>query len=240
MGFPWEHGLAATMSAMRLCDLVGVDPSTRQHTYYLTLLAYVGCSADAVQKDRIYEGPIVADIVPVIWGGSLQQLRVLVHALPETGATRPAGLAQVLRRLPRAVADLPAEQLGLCEVAQLISKRLGLPPEVGGAFHYLTDRWDGRGLLRRASGEELPLALRIALLARDAAYWATVAGADVAARVVAQRAGKAHDPNLAKILAAHRHKVLDVEPGDSSQAQTVPAVFRPWRHKLGKFWEHDV
>ena len=89
MGFPWEHGLAATMSAMRLCDLVGVDPSTRQHTYYLTLLAYVGCSADAVQKDRIYEGPIVADIVPVIWGGPLQQLRVLVRALPDPGASRP-------------------------------------------------------------------------------------------------------------------------------------------------------
>ena len=89
------------MSAMRLCDLVGVDPSTRQHTYYLTLLAYVGCSADAVQKDRIYAGPIVEEIVPVIWGGPVQQLRVLVRALPDAGASRPASLAQVLRRLPR-------------------------------------------------------------------------------------------------------------------------------------------
>jgi HD-GYP domain-containing protein (c-di-GMP phosphodiesterase class II) len=213
MGFAWEHGLAATLSAMRLCDLVAVDAPTRQQAYYVSLLTYVGCNADAAVKAGIFGGPIEQHIVRVIWGGPLDQMRLLLRMLPQPEAPRRTALTQVAAGLPRALRHLPREQLGLCEVAQLMSRRLSLPAEVDAAFYYLTERWDGSGLLRRGRAEELPLALRIALLARDAAYWTSIAGADVAARVMLQRGGKAHDPGLAKVLAGHRHEVLgDVTP----------------------------
>jgi hypothetical protein len=38
MGFPFEHGLHATLTTMRLCEALGVDEETVSHTYYACLL----------------------------------------------------------------------------------------------------------------------------------------------------------------------------------------------------------
>lgn len=208
MGFDWEHGLSATTSAMRLCDALGTDAATRQQAYYLSLLTYVGCTADAAEKAGIYGGPLTEQIVGVIWGGRSEMLRVVARMLPEPGASLPVAAAQTIARLPRALAHHPHEQLALCEVAQLMSRRLGLPEQVSQAFFYLTERWDGAGALRRGRGPELPLALRIALVARDGAYLAAAHGPEAAGRVIRERAGRAHDPVVAGALATHLGDVI--------------------------------
>lgn len=43
----------------------------------------------------------------------------------------------------------------------MLAERLGLPPSVNKLFAFLTERWDGKGILDRATGEEIPLPLRI-------------------------------------------------------------------------------
>lgn len=220
MGFQWGHGLAATLSAMRLCDLVGVDSSTRQDTYYLSLLTYVGCTADAAEKSGIYGGPITENIVGVIWGSQLEKLRVVTRMVPEPGASPVAAAVQLARGMPKALAHHPREQLALCEVAQMTSRRLGLPESVADTFHYLTERWDGGGALKRARGDELPLALRIALVARDGSFLATVGGQAYASRIIQERAGRAHDPQIAKLLAKHSGDVLHADPAQPTD--TVP------------------
>jgi len=42
----FEHALRATRYAMRLCEQIGADAATTQASYYVTLLLYVGCTAD--------------------------------------------------------------------------------------------------------------------------------------------------------------------------------------------------
>ena len=42
MGFPFEHGLHATLMAQRLAGLLGVDAETMSQTYYCCLLTYSG------------------------------------------------------------------------------------------------------------------------------------------------------------------------------------------------------
>ena len=42
--------------------------------------------------------------------------------------------------------------VALCEVGEMLAERLGLPSSMRGLFVTLTERWDGKGPLRRASG----------------------------------------------------------------------------------------
>ncbi|WP_402463853.1 HD domain-containing phosphohydrolase [Isoptericola aurantiacus] len=207
LGFPWAHGLEATAAAMRLSDLADADPATRKQAYFLSLLLFAGCTADASEKAALFGGP-TEPIIGVIWGGTLEQMRVVLRALPEPDAPAVVGLGQAGARLPRALAQHRREQLALCEVAQHMAEHLGLGTVVGDALAHLTDRWDGAGVLRRGRGDEIPLALRIALVARDASYQAVLGGTERAAAVVTRRAGKAHDPRLARLVANHHREVL--------------------------------
>ncbi|MEG3614024.1 HD domain-containing phosphohydrolase [Isoptericola haloaureus] len=207
MGFPWAHGLEATAATMRLCDVAGVDDAVRRQAYYLSLLAYAGCAADATVKAGIFGGPITESIVDVIWGSRREQRGVMLRSLPDPGASVPVVVGQTVARLPRAAAYEPREYLALCEVAQHLTRHLGLGG-VAEDLHHLTDRWDGTGVLGRGRGEEIPTALRLTLVARDAAHHAAAGGSAHAAAVVADRAGRAHDPRLAGLLARHHQDVL--------------------------------
>ncbi|NNU27212.1 HD domain-containing phosphohydrolase [Isoptericola sediminis] len=207
MGFPWAHGLEATAATMRLCDVAGADEAVRRQAYFLSLLAYAGCAADATVKAEFFGGPITESIVDVIWGTRREQMGVVLRSLPDPGAPVPAAVGQTVARLPRAVAHEPREQLALCEVAQHLSRHLGLDG-VADDLHHLTDRWDGSGVLGRGRGEEIPTALRIVLVARDAAHQASVGGSGYAADVIADRAGRAHDPWVAGMLVRHHHEIL--------------------------------
>ena len=103
----------------------------------------------------------------------------------------------------------------------MLSGRLGLPARVRDLFALMTERWDGRGRLRRARGDEIPMALRIAHVGRDAAFQCLRGGAGYAAGVVASRRGKAFDPAVAVALADGAGEILAVEPGRSAWAEAL-------------------
>jgi HD-GYP domain-containing protein (c-di-GMP phosphodiesterase class II) len=92
-----------------------------------------------------------------------------------------------------------------------------LPTAIHGLFRQLTERWDGKGQPGRVSGEEIPLPLRIAHVARDAAFQCTLGGEAFAAGVIRRRAGGAFDPAIAARLAAGADEILAVE-GDAWEA----------------------
>src|SRR5919106_3416959 len=82
MGFPFEHGLHATLMAQRLADLLGVDSETESHVYYCSLLMYTGCTTDADIALRIFAVDRTASITPVQFGSAAQMLGGVVRALP--------------------------------------------------------------------------------------------------------------------------------------------------------------
>src|SRR5687767_13586595 len=47
LGQPMEHVLRQTVIATRLADHAGLDTETREAVYYVSLLAWVGCTADS-------------------------------------------------------------------------------------------------------------------------------------------------------------------------------------------------
>ncbi|MQA92924.1 MAG: hypothetical protein GEU90_22330 [Gemmatimonas sp.] len=74
MGFPFEHGLHATLMAMRLADLANVDADTASQTYYACLLTYSGCTTDAEESTRIFGQSMTEHLTPVEHGSRAQSL----------------------------------------------------------------------------------------------------------------------------------------------------------------------
>jgi HD-GYP domain-containing protein (c-di-GMP phosphodiesterase class II) len=201
MRFPFEHGLHSTLTAMRLAERLGVDRETASQTYYACLLTYSGCTADAEILVETFGGSMAAHFAPVTFGSEREQLSGVVRALPTPESSAPVRAIQIARRLPKAARERDPHLAAICEVAQMLSERLGLPKPVGELFVHLTERWDGKGYLRRAKGEEIPLPVRITQVARDATLQRMLGGDELAVRIVRERAGHAFDPEVANCLA---------------------------------------
>ncbi len=225
MGFPFEHGLHATLMTMRLAEILDIGEEMASQTYYASLLMYSGCTTDSDLALEIFAGSRTEHLTPAMFGSRMQGLGGVMRAVrdPEDAALRPFDTAG---RLVRAARFRQPHFAAICEVAEMLANRLGVPDSVSGLFPYLTERWDGKGVLGRAKAEELPLPIRIIHVARDAAYQQMVRGDDDVAETVRSRAGHAFDPAIAEalatawpeILAAARvggsvwDVVLDVEP----------------------------
>lgn len=228
MGFPFEHGLHATLMATCLADLLGVERETKRHSYYLSLMVYVGCTTDAYQGTQIFAGQQTENFIPFLFGSNIEQARGALRAMPPPDARGPARLYETAKRVPRALAENQGHQRSLCEVAAMISDRLGMPVEYTQMFHFFTDRWDGKGLLRRAAREEIPMPLRIGMVARDIAFQRLIGGEEHALKTVTSRSGEAFDPDVVDTFAANAGEVFEAgNPGDSAWQATLAAEPEP-------------
>ena len=200
---------------MRLGDRLGVDVETASQTFYATLLAHVGCTADAEIGAEIFGTNTATHILPTLFGSRTEMLVAILRTLPDPGSSPVARTAQIARRLPKAAAHNRVHLATVCEVGQMLTRRLGLPTSVQQLFAHITERWDGKGFPGRAKREEIPLPMRITHVARDATLQLTLGGIERAATVVQARAGGAFDPAIAALLADEAHELMAPE-GDGS------------------------
>src|SRR5436190_16611350 len=146
MGQPLEHGLRTAMAALRLAELAGLGRDELGEVYYVALLHYVGCSAEA-QVDADFLGDEIAarpGLVGTLFGSRVEMARVgLRHLHPELPAHRRAIVA--VRSAPVMLAEFRRWAQGHCEVAQLIGDRLELGSTVRASLGMLSERWDGKG-----------------------------------------------------------------------------------------------
>ena len=229
MGFPLEHGFHATLMASRLCDLLDVDVETSNQVYFASMIMYSGCTSDAALGKETLSGSRTDNVIPHLFGGALERASGFVRALPPSDANTIERALEIGRRLPRLIANSREQQTAICEVAEMLSTRLGLPPEVNGLFTFLTERWDGRSVLRRAEGDGIPLAVRIVILARDVAFQRHIGGDAHATQVARERAGHAFDPEVAATFVAHADEVFAaVGSGGSTWDAVLEGEPKPW------------
>jgi HD-GYP domain-containing protein (c-di-GMP phosphodiesterase class II) len=155
------------------------------------------------------------NLLPTLFGSPREGLGALARSIAP-GRALPVRAAAAVRKLPRAARDYPGLAAANCEVARMLTARLGLPAAVAGLFAHLQERWDGKGMPGRTRGEQIPLSLRIAHVARDADAQRERGGVTHAAAVVRARAGGAFDPAVAACLADHAEAILELAPGHSS------------------------
>lgn len=229
MGFPLEHGLHTTSVAMRLAGLLRVSDETAAEVYYASLLAHAGCTTEVHVAAEIFGSSMTRHFHPVKFGSPRESLGGLLGSLPDEDAGGVVRLGQVVRRLPRMVRESKGAISASCEVAGMLAARTGAPASVPSLLGYLTERWDGRGPLRRASGDTIPLPVRIVQVAVDATFQAMISGQAAARSTIAERAGGAFDPEIAGCLVDNAPAVL--APNDATAWESVLAA-EPMPHRL--------
>jgi HD-GYP domain-containing protein (c-di-GMP phosphodiesterase class II) len=230
IGVNLEHGLQSTLIAMRLCDRLDVDDETRFQSYYLCLLFYVGCmvSEDIDSGAFGEDHALTTYAIPHRFGARAEMMTGMLRAVaPPTGS--PVRRArQLARGVPRLVRGMGGQVAAICEVAQMLTDRLGLPGEVSSLFAYEGTRWDGKNWPESVAGEEIPLAARIVNVARDAAFLLLTSGIDVVADLMRQRAGRGLDPKVARTLAEGADEILDFDPDVPMWDLTLSLEPDPW------------
>ena len=235
MGFPFEHGLHATLTTLRLCEALGVDEDTTARTYYASLLMYAGCTVDGDRQASLFRGNLTEHLTHRQFGSRSEAIAGVVGALPSPEDSLPGRALRVVTGLPRAVLFMREHFNALCEVAGMLAQRLGVPESVHGMFPVLTERWDGASFLKRARGAEIPLPLRIIHVGRDAAYQRLIGDDDRVREVIRARAGQAFDPEIVAVFLNHTEDVLGPpDPPVSAWDDVLVAEPKPWLSLQGE------
>ncbi|WP_317623755.1 HD domain-containing phosphohydrolase [Catenulispora acidiphila] len=195
LGQSMEHVLRQCLIALRLAGRMGMDAAGREVVYYTSLLAWVGCHVDAYEQAKWFGDDTAlkedfrqTDFATAV-SGPLFMLRHVGagRGLPERvriGAAfmtdgRRAGEAML--RNHWLAADHLAEQLGL-----------GQPVRDG--IEQTFERWDGNGVPKGASRQEILLASRLVNLADVVEFFHRTGGTQAAVAVARERRGTQFDP----------------------------------------------
>ncbi len=237
-GQPLGHGLRTCLLAVRLAQEIGCDPETVRSVHQVSLLRFLGCTADSAETARLAGGNDLAygfEMSSVLNGGSVESMVQLGKTVGQ--GERPARKAKLVASAFLASGG-PAQGLAAhCEVAARLAERLGLAERMVDSLRQAYERWDGKGYPSGIKGEAVSLEIRISSLARDVEIFQR-RGRNLSETLMKRR-GKAYDPALVDALLAVGEwraeadwdEVLEAEPPphrlveDMDKALTAMADF---------------
>ena len=192
-GQPPGHALRTCTIAAALAEEMGCDPDEVRTVHQFALLRFLGCTSDAAETATMVGGDdraINAAMAPILMGSGREMMGRFVRSVaPGQPPLRRLGL------VARALADPKGTERSLsthCEVAVMLAGRTGVGQPVVEALAHAYERWDGKGYPVGLAGDAIPLAVRLALVARDVDL-AVMLGDDAREWLRARR-GRAYDP----------------------------------------------
>ncbi|HSJ94529.1 MAG TPA: HD domain-containing phosphohydrolase, partial [Gaiellaceae bacterium] len=198
-GQPPGHALRTCAVATALAEALGLGPAEVRAVHQVALLRFLGCTADSAETaaavggdDRAFLGAMAP-----AWMGSTREATGRFVRAVGAGEPWPRRVALVARGLAdpnEADRSLSAH----CEVAVMLAARMGLEQPVVDALAHAYERWDGKGHPAGLAGEEIPVAVRVVVVARDIDL-ALREGEDPRGLARARR-GRAYDPALVDAL----------------------------------------
>ena len=233
LGQPAEHMLRSAVIACRLADRLGLDADQRGTAYYTNLVMWIGCHADSQEYVRWFGDDIAVrrEAYLVDWSG-MPYLRFLLANVAR-GEPLPHRLKVMGSLLMDARGHLAALIHSHCASAASLARHIGLAPAVAEALAYAFERYDGGGLPAGASGDQIPVEMRVAQLADFAEVHRRMYGLDGAVAMARNRRGGHFDPQVVDALLADPEGVL-AEPSDAGAGADA------WREALEQAPDADV
>jgi HD-GYP domain-containing protein (c-di-GMP phosphodiesterase class II) len=196
LGQPVEHVLRQTVVARRLAAAAGLPEREQRLTFYVSLLAWVGCISDSHELAR--------------WFGDDLRLRADSYQIDKVGlplmrfmlghvgvGTPPLRRLTIIGRfLAEGAGEASSSFLAHCQTTGDIADRLGLDAEVSHALAQAFERWDGKGVPAGLAGEQIHPVMRVVQVADDAEVLDRVGGRDAAVTMLRSRRGTEFDPAL--------------------------------------------
>jgi len=194
LGQPAEHMLRSSVIACGLADRLGLSREQRATVYYTTLLMWIGCHADSQEYARWFGDDIAVrrDAYLVDWAG-MPYLRFLLG-----NVARGEPLGQRVRVMATLMRDARGHLATLihshCTSAAALARHIGLSPDVQATLAHTFERYDGGGLPAGASGDAIPIEMRVAQLADVAEVHERTYGVQGAVAMARSRRGGHLDP----------------------------------------------
>ena len=199
LGLPQEHVLRQTVIAARVADAADLPPDVRAATFFVSLLAWVGCIADSHELAHWFgdDRQIRADRYQVDPVG-MPMLRFMLDHVA-SGQPPLHRLTMIGRFLTTGMRTAQASYLTHCQTTGDIATRLGIGDEVAPALAQAFERWDGRGIPGTVRGTQIDPAMRVVQLANEAEVYHRVGGVRAATAMARDRSGAAFDPDLVEV-----------------------------------------
>ncbi|KAA0024195.1 HD domain-containing phosphohydrolase [Antrihabitans cavernicola] len=216
LGVPQEHVLRQTVIATRLAAAADMSTDAQAATFYVSLLAWVGCVADSFELSQWYgdDRQVRSDSYQVDRTG-LPMLRFLLDHLA-VGEPPLRRITMVGRLLTSGIRDAANSFVAHCQTTSDIAGRLGLQDDVRRALPHAFERWDGKGVPAKLRGEEIEPVMRVVQIADDAEVYCRIGGVESALAMLRQRSGTEFDPALVDVCVRDADRILgDVDGVDA-------------------------
>jgi HD-GYP domain-containing protein (c-di-GMP phosphodiesterase class II) len=225
-GQPLESQLRSCLLAARLGAEMGLDPDLRATVYWVALLRYLGCTGHAHEVAALF-GDEIAIRAQTLVHDAANPAEVMRDVVAFATAGRPPEERdQVIEAIHAGAREWAVHNFSSgCEVADMLARRLEFSSDVRDALRFTFERWNGQGFPNGASGEDIPLAMRIVHLSHDMEAIGRRQSPDAAISAAGERRDRTYDPALADLFVAHGEiwfaqlaktdpwdAVLDLEP----------------------------
>ncbi|HMK96561.1 MAG TPA: HD domain-containing phosphohydrolase, partial [Acidimicrobiales bacterium] len=147
---------------MALCEEAGFDRELLETVYWVALLRYVGCTGHAHEVATVF-GDEIAIRAQTLVHDAANPAEVMRDVVKFATAGRaPEEREQVVRSIQQGAHKWAVYNFASgCEVGDMLVERLDFAPGVREALGFTFERWNGNGFPKGASGEEIPLAMRV-------------------------------------------------------------------------------
>jgi len=208
LGQPQEHIIRQTLIALRVAELEGLTDDELAATFYVSLLAWVGCVADAHEMGKWFgdDMAVRADSYLVDMTGVPMMRFMLGHV--GSGSSPIRRLTMIGRFLAGGSDEVRRSMSSHCETSGDLSLRLGLGPEVRDPLQQAFERWDGKGSPGLLAGSDIARIMRIVHIANDVEMLHRLGGVDAAVTMLRSRRGTEFDPALVDAFCAHADALL--------------------------------
>jgi HD-GYP domain-containing protein (c-di-GMP phosphodiesterase class II) len=213
LGQPAEHMARSATIACRLADRLGLDPEQRGTVYYATLVMWIGCHADSQEYARWFGDDIAVrhEAYLVDWSG-MPYLRFLLANVAK-GEPLPQRLKVLGTLFRNARGQLATLIHSHCASAATLARHIGLSEEVATTLAYTFERYDGQGLPVGASGDQIPIEMRIAQFADVAEVHHRTYGIDAVIEMANSRRGGQFDPAVVDAVLTSPEELFASAPG---------------------------
>ena len=189
---------------MTLCDEAGFDADVRETVYWVSLLRYVGCTGHAHEVATVFGDDIAVLAETLVFDAAdpADVMRAMVAFA--TAGHAPEEHEQIVQSLHEGAHDWAVHNFATgCEVGDMLIQRLDLGPGVREAFGFTYERWNGKGYPTGASGDQIPLAMRVVHLSHDMEAIGRRFSPAKAIDAARDRRDRTYDPELADLFVEH-------------------------------------
>ncbi len=219
-GQPLESQLRSCLLATWISEAAGFDDELRETVYWVSLMRYIGCTGHAHEVAAVF-GDEIAIRAQTLVHDAANPAEVMRDVIAFATANHPPEAREaVTESLQAGAYEWAVNNFASgCEVGDMLVERLDFSPEVRDALAFTFERWNGNGFPAGASGDEIPVAMRVVHLSHDMEAIGRLFSPAEAVEAARARRDQTYDPQFADLFVVNGadwfERLVKLEPWDA-------------------------